>query len=617
MLFTIDLCIKRRRNFYKLVVIYNSDISKKELDDLILKWSIKTFGPTFKFRPKQKETISDIIYNWLQGTSDIILDAPTGSGKSIVAIIIGGVLSEYFGKTGYILISDLSLLDQYRADIEMYLPNWAVLRGQQTYTCIVNGLNFNVGVCKLKGATSYSDIKGKFPDCAPFCEYIVERERAMTAPVTICTYSFWLMQQNYVKSKFHMQDMPAPFDTRDFVICDEAHKLVSIVQNHFSPKFGKNDIEKFESVIDEGITFAKDKDSFKQEIKDLRKSIENTDDKSQIKLLLEKYLDKIKELVKISNKLKTDIGAAVADSENGRLSKSERSLIYTCDFISDHCVKFEDYCSIIDKVGPDFIVKNDSSIDNTITFNCLNESYLLNRTFHSNCGKKLYMSATIGDPATFAKENSFSFFKSIKLPVVFDYTNSPIFYVPDYKMSYKEKDTSLPNVIRMIENIMKMYPDKRGIIQTGSYSFAKQLFEKISKNYKNRLLLYEDSVSKQENLNTYRYSENMVLVGPSLVEGLSLNDDLCRFQIIMKIPYPSLADKFISAKQQFNPTWYSETTAISMLQGVGRGVRNEKDWCVTFILDGCFNNLLNSVRNMFPKEFIDRIQVIPSSSLLF
>lgn len=598
-------------------MIYNSDISKKELDDLILKWSIKTFGPTFKFRPKQKETISDIIYNWLHGTSDIILDAPTGSGKSIVAIIIGGVLSEYFGKTGYILISDLSLLDQYRADIEMYLPNWAVLRGQQTYTCIVNGLNFNVGVCKLKGATSYSDIKGKFPDCAPFCEYIVERERAMTAPVTICTYSFWLMQQNYVKSKFHMQDMPAPFDTRDFVICDEAHKLVSIVQNHFSPKFGKNDIEKFESVIDEGITFAKDKDSFKQEIKDLRKSIENIDDKSQIKLLLEKYLDKIKELVKISNKLKTDIGAAAADSENGRLSKSERTLIYTCDFISDHCVKFEDYCSIIDKVGPDFIVKNDSSIDNTITFNCLNESYLLNRTFHSNCGKKLYMSATIGDPDTFAKENSFSFFKSIKLPVVFDYTNSPIFYVPDYKMSYKEKDTSLPNVIRMIENIMKMYPDKRGIIQTGSYSFAKQLFEKISKNYKNRLLLYEDSVSKQENLNTYRYSENMVLVGPSLVEGLSLNDDLCRFQIIMKIPYPSLADKFISAKQQFNPTWYSETTAISMLQGVGRGVRNEKDWCVTFILDGCFNNLLNSVRNMFPKEFIDRIQVIPSSSLLF
>lgn len=596
---------------------YNSDISKKELDNLILKWSLKTFGPTFKFRPQQKETISDIIYNWLNGTSDIILDAPTGSGKSIVAIIIGGVLSEYFGKTGYILISDLSLLAQYRADIEMYLPDWAVLKGQQTYTCIVNGLNFNVGVCKLKGLASYSDIKCKFPDCAPFCEYIVERERAMSAPVTVCTYSFWLMQQNYIKPKFIKQDIPAPFDTRDFVICDEAHKLVSIVQNHFSPKFGKNDIEKFNAVIEEGLTFNKDKESFKQEIENIRKSVELTADKNEIKSLLGKYLTKINELNKISNKLKIDIGAAVADSETGRMSKSEKSLIYTCDFISDHYNKFDEYCSIIDKIGSDFIVKNDSTCDGTMTFNCLNESYLLNKTFHSNCGKKLYMSATIGDPNTFAKENSFATFKSIKLPIVFDYTNSPIFYVPEYKMSFKEKETSMPNVIKMIEGIMKMYPDKRGIIQTGSYTFAKQLFENISKEHKKRLLPYEDSASKQENLDTYKYSENSVLVGPSLVEGLSLNDELCRFQIIMKIPYPSLADKFVAAKQKFNPVWYSETTSISMLQGVGRGVRNEKDWCVTFILDGCFSNLLHTAGNMFPKEFMDRIQVIPSSSLMF
>ena len=106
-------------------------------------------------------------------------------------------------------------------------------------------------------------------------------------------------------------------------------------------------------------------------------------------------------------------------------------------------------------------------------------------------------------------------------------------------------------------------------------------------------------------------------MGPSLIEGLSLNDDLCRFQIIMKIPYPSLADKFISAKQKFNPQWYSETASIAMLQGVGRGVRNEKDWCVTFVLDGCCNNLLQMSGYMFPPEFRNRIQIIPASSLVF
>jgi len=596
---------------------YNNNISKNDLDSLVLKWAIKTFGPMFKFRPRQKETIVDIIYNWLNNTDNIILDAPTGSGKSIVAITVGGVLSEYFGKRGYILISDLSLIEQYRNDIEMYLPDWAVLKGQQTYTCIVNGLNFNVGVCKLKGCKSYSEILSNFKDCAPYCEYIVERQKAISAPVTVCTYSFWLIQQNYVRPKFESMggENNAPFDKRDFVICDEAHKLVGIVQNHFSPRFGKEDERKFGDIIDNSTLFKKDE--LKKQIKDIRTSIINENDNKKIADLLKDYFDILCTLLKESEKIKTDIGNSAADSESGRLSKEDRSLLYTCEFIKDTHCKFDDYCNLISRVGSDYIVKNDSNNDGTITFNCLNESYLLNRTFHSNCGKKMYMSATIGDAATFAKETSFRDYKAIKLPIVFDYTNSPIYYVPDYKMSFKEKDSSFPRVIEMIEGILKIYPDKRGIIQTGSYSFAKQLFEKINPQYRNRLLLYEDSAGKQDNLETYKFSTNKVLVGPSLVEGLSLNDDLCRFQIIMKIPYPSLADKFIAAKQKFNPIWYSETTSISILQGVGRGVRNEKDWCVTFILDGCFRNLLQSVGYMFPQEFMNRIQIIPASSLVF
>ena len=594
-----------------------TDTSKENIESLVIKWAIKTFGPSFKFRPKQKETIVDIIYDWLNNTDNVILDAPTGSGKSIVAIIVGGVLSEYYGKRGYILISDLSLLEQYRNDIEMYLPEWAVLKGQQTYTCIVNGLNFNVGVCKLKGCKSYGEIKSNFPDCAPYCEYIVEREKAMAAPVTVCTYSFWLIQQNYVKPKFQNENTEPPFDTRDFVICDEAHKLVSIVQNHFSPRFGKEDERKFGAIIDEASSFTKDKEEFKNKIRDIRLEISKEEDKTKLSELLHNYFNLVCELLRMADQLKVEIGRQAADSDTGRMTKEDRSLIYDCEFVKDHHCKFDDYCKIIDRIGPTYIVKNDSSGDGVITFNCLNESYLLNRTFHANCGKRMYMSATIGEAKTFAKNNSFTSYKAIKLPIVFDYTNSPIFYVPDYKMSFKEKDTSFPRVIEMIEGILKMYSGKRGIIQTGSYSFAKQLFEKIKPEYKKRLLLYEDSAGKQDNLETFKFSTDKVLVGPSLIEGLSLNDDLCRFQIIMKIPYPSLADKFIAAKQQFNPPWYSETASISMLQGVGRGVRNESDWCVTFILDGCFANLLNMTGYMFPPEFMNRIQIIPASSLVF
>ena len=53
------------------------------------------------------------------------------------------------------------------------------------------------------------------------------------------------------------------------------------------------------------------------------------------------------------------------------MSKEQRSLIYDCEFIKDHHCKFDDYTNIINRIGSDYIVKNDSAGDGTITFNCL------------------------------------------------------------------------------------------------------------------------------------------------------------------------------------------------------------------------------------------------------
>ena len=75
-------------------------VSKDSLTDLVQKWGTSTFGIDFKYRPFQKECIVDIIWNWFNNYDDIILDAPTGSGKSFIAMAVAGVLSTYFGKKG-------------------------------------------------------------------------------------------------------------------------------------------------------------------------------------------------------------------------------------------------------------------------------------------------------------------------------------------------------------------------------------------------------------------------------------------------------------------------------------------------------------------------------------
>lgn len=90
----------------------DKDTSKEHIADLVQKWSKTTFGIDFKYRPLQMECIVDIIWNWFNNQENVILDAPTGSGKSFIALSVAGVLSTYYGKTGYVLISDLSLLQQ-------------------------------------------------------------------------------------------------------------------------------------------------------------------------------------------------------------------------------------------------------------------------------------------------------------------------------------------------------------------------------------------------------------------------------------------------------------------------------------------------------------------------
>jgi ATP-dependent DNA helicase DinG len=47
-----------------------------------------------------------------------------------------------------------------------------------------------------------------------------------------------------------------------------------------------------------------------------------------------------------------------------------------------------------------------------------------------------------------------------------------------------------------------------------------------------------------------------VLISPSLYLGLDLKDDLSRFQIITRVPYPDLGDRWINKKREINGQWY-------------------------------------------------------------
>jgi ATP-dependent DNA helicase DinG len=64
-----------------------------------------------------------------------------------------------------------------------------------------------------------------------------------------------------------------------------------------------------------------------------------------------------------------------------------------------------------------------------------------------------------------------------------------------------------------------------------------------------------------------------VLISPSLHTGLDSKDNISRFQIITKVPYLSIGDRWVNEKRKTNAQWYTWQTALRLVQGYGRSIR--------------------------------------------
>ena len=93
---------------------------RDEVAYFIDEWAKENLSESFTFRPFQKEAILSLIENILTGKKVQVIEAPTGSGKSYIAIIAAGVLYQHFRKTSYILVSDVTLFRQYEKDLNKF-----------------------------------------------------------------------------------------------------------------------------------------------------------------------------------------------------------------------------------------------------------------------------------------------------------------------------------------------------------------------------------------------------------------------------------------------------------------------------------------------------------------
>lgn len=623
-----------------------------QLGENITNWAKDYIGTDFEFRENQFDVIYDICSRVINNeTPTQIIEAPTGSGKSLILIISAGVLFKYYGLKSYILCSDLSLFkqyDDYIANHDALNHEFGRIKGQSgsNYECSQNHRPVVSGQCRLAKVAWHKLFFGhKSFKCASYCPYVKARKKALMAGVTLMTYQLYL--RSVVLSKTAESGDSTDlmmFKSRPIIFCDECHNIPQIVQGAFCPTIRESIIENYQILwkyaMDMNNTLFKDE--FSEQMEASARSIASTeqdlitnfriiwdiliDENSTNEQLIE-ALQKLREFNKKFGPISEDIHSSLAKAiEQKDYIAPERVRAYEkCDWIGRFDGLIESYLMVIDSAGIDYLVRNvtkeeyeedkvtgrrmKSKYPYSIAFTCAKEDFLINTWFIQTSKYQVLTSATVGGEHSFIENCGISNYEYTALPSTFDYTNSPIYYLGRWKMSNAFREQNFPLIRNAIYELCNRFDNKKGIIQTWTYANAKEIYDNAPEALQSRMLLYNGSSAKQEIIEYHKTTEvPTILIGPTLNEGIDLPGDECRFIILMKMPYPYLGDNLTKAKMKLFPSWYENETAKTVIQAIGRGNRYHDDWCVTYILDGCFGQLFNKTRDQFPMQIKERLK---------
>lgn len=516
--------------------------------------SVLDFFPHITFRPFQKETILEIKQNLdLEEIENVVLESPTGSGKSAIAIC----LSLYY-KSAFLLTSQKILQDQYAKDYSS--GRVCVLKGRNNYLCkYIEGFTCEDSYCSTKQCPIKSE-----------CYYEIAKQKAIESYAALMNYKYFLCITNYTNS----------FPDRKLLICDEAHSLddecMSFVEFSFSSfylsKLGVTSkipvYEKLEEYI-EWLNMILLK--IKERKNEATKKLKN------------KFLD-----IAIVSDLQKELENLISQEERIKtFLESNRKIEWIFD-----------------------IITNEKLRSKTIIFKPLTVGYFAQKLIFRHAEKKLFMSATILDKDSFCKNLDLDLDKTkfIQVESSFPTDIRPIILTRSGKLGKNDIEESLPKIAYDVGRILDYHDNVKGLVHCQSYKISNYIRDNIEEKYKQRIIVH-DSESRIDVLNTFISSkEPLVLLTPSMTEGIDLKDDLARFVVIVKLPFMFLGDKQIKKRMEMDNQWYKWKTALTLVQAAGRGVRHDKDFCTIYIMDSQFNYFLHQNINFFPKYFVDAIK---------
>lgn len=507
--------------------------------------------PFTTFRTGQGEALAQARRAFEDGKRFVVIEAPTGAGKSAIAVTLA---REANG--AYVVTNQKILQDQYVTDF----PDLALLKGRANYDCLVAPTHAAAAPC----------IAGKrFPACDD-CPYFTAKDAAMAADVTTLNYAYFLAELNYAGG----------FGQRDLLVLDEAHNvegaLMGFVQVAVSdtqlmragintplpPNLGAEHMFEFaETLLPDLRHRAREID-----LELAKGSLQNQAAVEQLRV--KQWLDTTAE--RISILLETHFGGDVDWVVERFRGQNGEHLIFKPI-----------------EVGP------------------------LAHPFLFGYGHRVLMlSATILDSATFLRSLGIDPDEAevITVPSSFPPENRPIEVRPTARLTRHQIDRDLPKLVEAIADLAMLHENDKGVVHAHSYKIANYIHANLPEEVKWRVLTHVGSDGRDFALTRHLQSgEPTILLTPSMTEGIDLAEDKARWQVLCKVPYPNLGDRQVAARMERDRAWYDWRTALAVVQAYGRSVRSETDYAVTYLLDADFPTFIGRQRGRLPEWFLEAL----------
>lgn len=539
------------------------------------------------------------------GKKNIVLEAPTGSGKSGMAWFT----HKLSNLSTAVLSHQKILQDQYNGLLgNLDYRQFLTLKGQNNYKCNLNN-KVTVDFAECSSNNRYKC----FMKAKKQCTYWRLREEAKTSNFLNMNY-----QQMYLLYDNNPLNEEEFVYKKDLFIFDECHNFGDLYTDLRTVEISSKTVEKLKSVLS-----VFDEDDYGSTVKlvtSLIKFYNHIDyKKAQNNVLY--GLSVFNSVFKLITELSTSIYDIILKDENELIEKGKIGIYVKFAYLLN---TWRTKYSKLDNFG---IISSDKYViehvydnfGNILKFIPLDISGMFNYECNDLSKYRLFMSSTIFGAEKYIKSLGLDLNESefIHLDSKFPVDNRPVFYMPFKKMNKKVTDniSELKDYFSKITAIVLDHASKgdSGVIFVPSYGLVKSYidleYKKLADN--NVKLLYnlksEERDSVIEAFYNLKDKQPKLLISPSFSEGVNFENDISRYQIIMKIPYGNLGSKYIKTKMDIDPIGYQLKALTDVVQSVGRSIRNKEDYAVTYITDMNWSMLYNKSKRYIPKWFDDSI----------